>query len=72
MPVIKYYQGRPVDRIRRVPGGVEVVFTNTQAGERKERQIVTQEEWQEHGTTTYLPEKVDVRSEAAKLTGEAR
>jgi hypothetical protein len=66
MPFLRTYETRPVTRIRKVPGGIEVTFANARAGEKKERKLVSQTEWDQHGTEQYVDKLPDLRELAKK------
>ena len=54
MPLVKRFQGRPVKRMSRVDAGILLIFYNPVAGAKGDRRIVTQEEWNQHGSTEFV------------------
>lgn len=45
----KFYKGRPVKTMRRVPAGIKLIFVSSVAGEDGQQLIIQQADWDEHG-----------------------
>jgi hypothetical protein len=55
MPLLITFRGRPVRRRRRIGKGLRLVLANTIPGEKSERLLVTQSEWDEHARNQFFP-----------------
>lgn len=61
MPVLKTFQGRPVTRVTKKGDRLQITFANANAGDRKQRALVTRTEWEEHGESRYVETMPDLR-----------
>lgn len=70
MPLIKKFRSRPVKRMSKVNNGILLIFYSPVAGERGDRQVITQEEWDVHGSTEYvtMAERPNLRELAAHFS----
>lgn len=66
MPVLKTFRGRPVTRLRRLDSGeLQITLANAASGDRHQRTIITQEEWNEHGDSCFVVAMPNLRTLAA-------
>jgi hypothetical protein len=54
VPLLITYQGRPIKRRRRVGNKLLLVFYAAQAGQRGDKLIVSQANWEAHGSIQYV------------------
>ena len=70
MPLVKTFQGRPIKRMANVKQGILLIFYSPIAGARGDRKIITQEEWDSHGSIEYVTTagKPNLRELAARFS----
>lgn len=69
MAVVKFFQGRPVKRMRQTAEGILLTFYAPESGEAGPQQTVSQVEWDEHGEKLFVP---DEDATAEKLRDRTR
>lgn len=74
MPLLVSYRGRPIRDRRRVGDRLRLTFFNRIPGERCRVVIVSQSQWQRHGTIQFFPKEQmpDVRALAAQAESAMR
>lgn len=68
------YRTRPVEFREQVKGGIRLTYANTAPGQKKVREVVTQEDWDRYGVETRVNSKPDLRELArqhAKSAGRS-
>jgi hypothetical protein len=52
--LVKRYRGRVVQRMRRAtPGHIELIYPSERENDPREREVITQAEWDQHGSEKY-------------------
>src|SRR5690348_6816417 len=53
--LLKTFRSRPIKRMRRTSGGILLTLLSAKGGHQGGQLLVTQDEWNEHGSSVYLP-----------------